>query len=32
MGLEARKTIMESWTWEKVLENERDAFRKILGG
>jgi glycosyltransferase involved in cell wall biosynthesis len=32
MGKEARKTILESWTWEKVLENERKAFREILNG
>jgi glycosyltransferase involved in cell wall biosynthesis len=32
MGKEARKTILESWTWKKVLENERLAFREILNG
>lgn len=32
MGIEARKTILESWTWEKVLQNERQAFREILNG
>ena len=32
MGMEARKTILESWTWKKVLENERKAFREILNG
>jgi len=30
MGREARQTILKSWTWEKVLENERNAFRGVL--
>jgi glycosyltransferase involved in cell wall biosynthesis len=32
MGKEARKTVLKEWTWEKVLENERRAFREILNG
>lgn len=31
MGLNARKTILESWTWDKVTENERKIFGEILG-
>ncbi len=30
MGKNARDTILKGWTWEKVLENERMAFREIL--
>jgi glycosyltransferase involved in cell wall biosynthesis len=31
MGLNGRKTIEESWTWEKVLnKHERQVFRRIL--
>ena len=32
MGMNARKTILENWTWEKVTENERKIFREILNG
>ena len=32
MGREARKTVEQSWTWKKVLENERLAFKEILSG
>lgn len=31
MGKNARKTIEESWTWEKQAENYRDMFKMILG-
>ena len=30
MGMNARKTILENWTWEKVTENEREIFRRVL--
>lgn len=30
MGENARKTVLKSWTWEKVTENERKALRKLL--
>lgn len=30
MGMNARKTILESWTWKKVTENERAIFRELL--
>ena len=30
LGMNARKTILENWTWEKVTENERKIFREIL--
>ena len=29
MGREARKTVEKAWTWEKVLENEREVFREL---
>lgn len=32
MGREARKTVERNWTWKKVLENERLAFREITNG
>ena len=30
MGMNARKTILENWTWEKVTENEREIFRRVI--
>jgi glycosyltransferase involved in cell wall biosynthesis len=32
MGKNARQTILDNWTWEKVTENERKIFREILNG
>lgn len=33
MGLNARKTIMSDWTWQKVINNnEKQIFRKVING
>jgi glycosyltransferase involved in cell wall biosynthesis len=31
MGIEARKTVEEAWTWKIQAENYRQLFRKVLG-
>jgi len=31
MGMEARKTIEEGWTWKIQAENYRKMFRELLG-
>lgn len=31
MGENARKTVLENWTWKKQSENYREMFRKIFG-
>ena len=30
MGQEARKTILQGWTWEHVLQNERGCLRELI--
>lgn len=30
MGMNARKEVLENWTWGKVLNNERKIFREVL--
>jgi len=30
MGMNARKTILENWTWKKVTESERKIFKEVL--
>jgi len=30
MGMNARQTILKDWTWEKVTENEREIFRRVI--
>jgi glycosyltransferase involved in cell wall biosynthesis len=30
MGRNARKTVVENWTWEHSMKHEREALRKLL--